>query len=85
MVLILLIAQIIIALNDLLPNRFVKKNLDLYGVILSVLTIIFVIIGIGAFAAAYPQFDTWPETGFYGGIIAGIVNTLLFFLKYRNK
>ncbi len=27
-----------------------------------------------------------PEPiGFYGGIVAGLLNTVLFFLKYRNK
>jgi len=84
-VLILLLIQIIIALNDLLPKRFLEKDLDKIGMILAVLTIVFVIIGLGAFGIAYSEYEWWPETGFYGGIIAGVLNTVLFFLKDRNN
>ncbi|MHA2325703.1 MAG: hypothetical protein ACXACB_09900, partial [Promethearchaeota archaeon] len=84
-IIILLLIQIVIAINDLLPNRFIEKNLDREGMILGLLTIIFVIIGIGAFGIVYSEFDWWPETGFYGAIIAGLINTILFFLKYKNR
>lgn len=87
-ILILLIVQIVIALNDLLPNRFIEKNLDLIGLILGGLTILFTMIGLGAFGIVYGFFgdhDWWPETGFYGAIIAGILNTILFFLKFKNR
>ena len=84
-VLILLIIQIVIALNDLLPKRFLEKDLDKIGMILAVLTIVFVIIGLGAFGIEYSEYEWWPETGFYGGIIAGLINAVLFFLKDRNK
>ncbi len=84
-VVILLIIQIVIALNDLLPKRFLEKDLDKIGMILAVLTIVFVIIGLSSFGIFYSQYDWWPETGFYGGIIAGLINAIMFFLKYRNK
>ena len=85
LILILLIVQIVIALNDLLPNRFIEKNLDQIGIILGGLTILFTIIGLGAFGIAYSEYEWWPETGFYGAIIAGILNFILFFLKYKNR
>lgn len=84
-VLILLIIQIVIVLNDLLPKKFIEKDLDKYGMLLSVLTIVFVVIGIGAFGITYSNFEWWPETGFYGVIIAGLLNSILFFLKFKNR
>jgi len=84
-VLILLIIQIIIVLNELLPNKFLDKDLDKIGMILAVLTIVFVVIGLGSFGITYSENEWWPETGFYGGIIAGLINAVLFFLKDRNK
>ncbi len=84
-VLILLIIQIVIAFNDLLPKRFLEKDLDKIGMILAVLTIVFVLIGLGAFGITYSEYYWWPETGFYGGIIAGLINAVMFFLKDRNK
>ena len=84
-ILILLLLQIVIALNDLVPNKFIDKELDRYGIILALFTIIFVIIGIGSFGIAYSEYEWWPETGFYGAIIAGLLNTILFFLKYKNR
>ena len=83
--LILLIIQIVVVLNDLLPNRFIEKDLEKYGMLLAVLTILFAIIGIASFGVARSEYEWWPETGFYGGIIAGLLNTILFFLKYKNK
>ncbi|MFX0104621.1 MAG: hypothetical protein ACFE75_03910 [Candidatus Hodarchaeota archaeon] len=85
LMLILLIVQIVIAINDLIPKRFVERDLSIYGMGLAVLTILMAIIGIASFGVAYDAFNWWPETGFYGGIIAGILNTILFFLKFRNK
>jgi len=84
-VLILLIIQIVIALNDLLPKRFLEKDLDKIGMIVAVLTMVFVVIGLGVFGIEYSEYEWWPETGFYGGIIAGLINAVLFFLKDRNK
>lgn len=84
-ILILLILQIIIALNDLIPNRFIDKNLNQIGLILAGLTILFFIIGLSSFGIEYMDYDWWLMTGGYGVIIAGILNTILFFLKSKNK
>jgi hypothetical protein len=53
--------------------------------ILGALTMLFAIIGIASFGAEYSEYEWWPEIGFYGGIVSGLLNTILFFLKYRNK
>ena len=83
--LILLITQVIVVLNDLVPKRFIKMDLDKLGIVLAFFTIIFAIIGLASFGAEYSEFEWWPSEGFYGGIIAGLLNTILFFLKSRNK
>lgn len=85
-ILILLIIQIIIVANDLIPNKFIEKDLDKYGMLLAVVTILFAIIGIASFGAAYDaDYDWWLELGAYTGIIVGILNTILFFLKSKNR
>lgn len=84
-ILILLIIQIFVALNDLLPKRIIDKDLDKWGMVLGGLTILWVIVGIAAFGIAYAVFEWWPDTGFYVSLIAGIINTLMFYLKFRNK
>jgi len=87
MIIVLLIIQIIIVLNDLLPKRFVDKDLSVIGLGLAALTMLFAIIGIASFGAEYDDLVSswWPETGFYGGIIAGLLNLILFALKYKNR
>ena len=82
---ILLVIQIVIALNDLVPNRFIQKDLETAGLLMAILTIILVVGGYLSFMITYFEYDSWPEGGFYAGIIAGIVNTIMFFLKYKNK
>jgi len=82
---ILLIIQIVVALNDLLPKKFIEMDLEIFGILVAGLTILLAIIGIASFGITYEAYTWWPETGFYGGIIAGILNTILFFLKYKNK
>jgi hypothetical protein len=88
---ILLIAQIVLAINELLPEKFINIefiNVNLLGMILSGLTILFAFIGLGAFGINYGAidgFEWWPEAGFYGGAIAGIINVILFTLKFLNK
>jgi hypothetical protein len=84
-VLLLLIVQIIVALNDLIPKRLIEKDLNQFGLLMAVLTIFWVVIGLASFGITYSEYEWWPDTGFYGGIIAGIINTVLFFLKYKNK
>ncbi|WP_287587094.1 hypothetical protein [Candidatus Borrarchaeum sp.] len=44
---------------------------------------IITLIGGAAFAAAYSYYEWWFEPGFYGGTIAGLLNSILFFLKGR--
>ena len=87
MMIILLIVQIIVVLNELLPKRFVEKDLSIVGLGLAGLTILFAIIGIASFGAEYDSIvsEWWPDTGFYGGIIAGLLNLILFTLKYKNR
>ncbi|MFX1304940.1 MAG: hypothetical protein ACFE9X_16415 [Promethearchaeota archaeon] len=84
-ILILLIVQIIVALNDLLPKRFIQRDLFIYGMGLAGLTVLMTIIGLISFGVVYEAFEWWPDTGFYGAIIVGIINTVLFYLKYRNR
>ena len=79
------VLQIIIALNDLLPKSFIKRDLSAIGLFLAALTIIVVIIGANIFIATYSEIETWPEIGFYFGLIGGIINGVLFFLKFLMK
>ena len=85
LMIIFLIGQIVIAVNDLVPNRFIKTDLDKMGLLLAGCTTLLAIIGLASFGIVYALYEWWPETGFYGGIIAGLINTILFFLKWRNK
>jgi hypothetical protein len=81
---VVLIIIIIIALNDLLPKRFITKDLTKFGFLLSIITIIFAIGGLSAFGIAYADYEWWPEMGFYAIIIGGILNTIFFYLKQKN-
>ena len=81
---IVFIIIIIIALNDLLPNRFISKDLTKFGFLLSIITIIFAIAGLTSFGIYYSALEWWPEMGFYAIIIGGILNTIFFFLKQKN-
>ena len=81
---IVFIIIIIIALNDLLPNKFITKDLTKFGFLLSIITIIFAIAGLTSFGIAYAEYEWWPELGFYAITIGGILNTIFFYLKQRN-
>ncbi len=85
MMIVLLVIQIVVVLNDLVPKRFVDKDLTIIGLGLAALTMLFAIIGIASFGAEYGDFEWWPDTGFYGGIVAGLLNAILFALKYKNR
>ncbi len=85
LMLIFLIAQIVIIINDLLPKKFIHRDLDKFGLLLAGCTVLLAIIGLASFGIYYDAYDWWPDTGFYGSIIAGILNTILFFLKSKNK
>jgi len=85
---ILLIAQIVWSINELLPEKFIPfKNLDLMGLILAASTVLFAVIGIGAFGVYYGLFggfNWWAEAGFYGGFLAGIINAIFYFLRFKE-
>jgi Na+-transporting NADH:ubiquinone oxidoreductase subunit NqrE len=85
LILILFVIQIIITLNELLPNKFIPKDVTKYGMHLAILTWIFAIIGLASFGITYSSFEWWPELGFYGTVVGGVLNTILFFLQQRNK
>ncbi len=84
-ILILLVFQIIIALNELVPNKFIPLDVNKYGMYLAIITWIFAIIGLASFGITYSGYEWWPELGFYGILVGGLLNTILFFLKERNK
>jgi hypothetical protein len=84
-IIILFILQIIIAINNLLPNKFISKDTTKFGLIFAGLTFIFTIIGLISFSIGYIAYDWWPDIGFYGPIVAGLLNTILFFLKWKNQ
>ena len=84
-ILILLVFQIIIALNELVPNKFIPLDVNKYGMYLAIITWIFAIIGLASFGINYSVYEWWPELGFYGIVVGGLLNTILFFLKERNK
>ncbi|MFX0024733.1 MAG: hypothetical protein ACFE9S_20665 [Candidatus Hermodarchaeota archaeon] len=85
---ILLITQIVLSINELLPEKFLPfKNLNLIGLILAAATALFAIIGIGAFGIYYGLIggaDWWAEAGFYGGFLAGIINAVFYFLRFKE-
>ena len=85
LIIILFVIQIIIALNELLPNKFIPMDVTKYGMYLAILTFIFAIIGLASFGIAYGSFEWWPELGFYGIVVGSLLNAILFFLQQRNK
>ena len=85
LILILFVIQIVIALNELLPNKFIPMDVTKYGMYLAIITWLFAIIGLASFGITYSYYDWWPELGFYGTVVGGVLNTILFFLQQRNK
>ena len=85
LVLLLFVVQSVIALNELLPNKFLPIDIAKYAMYIAITSIVFTVIGLAAFGIAYSWYDWWPETGFYGLVVGGILNTILFFLQQRNK
>jgi hypothetical protein len=81
----LLIFQMLISLNELLPKRIVAKDFIKLGFIFALLTWIVALIGLIAFGIAYWDSEWWPELGFYGTIVGGVLNMILFILKIKNK
>jgi hypothetical protein len=89
LVLILFIGQMVIAINELLPKKFINfDKMNIIGIALAGATILFTIIGLAIFGGVY-EFDPdvwswWPETSFYGGVVGGIVNLVMFILKFKE-
>lgn len=84
-ILILLIVQLVLGINELVPKRFINfDKLELIGMILASVTILFAIIGLGAFGIYYAGFDWWPETSWYSSFIVGILNTILYILRLKK-
>ncbi len=83
---VLLILQLFIAINAILPTPFLKNLPGMKLImLLGVVTIIMMIVGIVAFGVEYSVVEWWPETAFYGGLIAGVLNTILAVLSSRKK
>ena len=82
---ILLIIQIVVVVNELLPKRFIPQDLTKIGIGLAALTMVFAFIGLASFGAEYSEYNWWPEAGFYGGVFSGLINVILFFLSLKRK
>ena len=84
-IIILFVIQIIIALNELLSTKFIPMDITKYGMYIAILSWVFAIIGLASFGITYAFYEWWPELGFYGLLVGGLLNTILFFLQQRNK
>lgn len=82
---ILLVLQIIIAINELLPKKFISKDTTKYGLYIAGLTLIFTIIATISFGVGYIAYDWGPDIGFYGPLVAGILSAIFLYLKLKNK
>ena len=56
-----------------------------FGLISALMIFGFSLIGLISFGATYANFEWWPEIGFYGPIVGGLINTILYYLKLKNK
>jgi len=84
-ILILLILQIIIALNELLPKKLISRDMTLFGLLSAIMIFGFSLIGLISFGVYYDYAEWWVDIGFYGPVVAGVINTILFYLKHKNK
>lgn len=70
-----LLACAVIAVNELLPARFIKPDLTMLAIILAFVATGLVIAGGIDFGVIYDSYsyasDWWLDAGFYGGVIAG--------------
>jgi hypothetical protein len=92
LILILLILQILMAINNLLPKPFIPEDsptgflsTSIFGIISSSLIWGFAIIGLISFGVTYDYTYWWMDIGFYGPVVAGLINMILYILKYLNK
>ena len=85
LILLLIIGQIFVVLNEILPKQLINNDLTLLGLLFAIGTIIFTVIGLIGFGVAYSEYEWWPEAGFYAGIITGLINGFLFTVKFYKK
>ena len=91
-ILILLILQIVMSINNLLPQPFIREDspvaflgTSIFSILLSTLIWGFAIIGLISFGVSYDYTEWWMDIGFYGPVVAGIVSMILNILKHLNK
>jgi hypothetical protein len=91
-IVILLILQIVMTINNLLPQPFIREDspvgflgTSMFGIISSILIWGFAIIGLISFGVTYEYTDWWMDIGFYGPLVAGLISMILYILKHLNK
>ena len=84
-ILILLVLQIVISINDLLPKRFIARDMTLFGLISALMIFGFSLIGLISFGVTYSYYEWGVDIGFYGPVVAGLINSILYILKLKNK
>ncbi len=80
---VLLGLQALFALNELLPTRLFKPDLTLLVLIFAYATIGVLAAGLIDFGAEYSNLHWWPLGGFYTGVIAAAVNSVLALLLLK--
>ena len=80
-----LFVQVLIGISYFIPQKFLPSILANRGIILASITLGFTLLGGFAIATVYDIFTWWLGVGFYGGLIAGITNVILFYIKRRKK
>jgi hypothetical protein len=86
LLIILLAGQGAIALNSVLPKKFLQQKLEILGMISAGATVFLTIVGGIAIAIEFGDYwEWWLGTAFYTGLIAGIVNFGLYFLLHKNR
>ncbi|MFX0178578.1 MAG: hypothetical protein ACFE78_00210 [Candidatus Hodarchaeota archaeon] len=83
-ILILFMIQMVIALNDLVPKKFISFDLTKYNIYIAITTFALAIIGLISFGVIHIGDEWWADLGFYGSVVGGILNSILFFLKQKN-
>jgi len=84
-ILILLILQIVIAVNELLPKKFISREMTQFGLLTAIMIFGFSLIGLISFGVTYGEYYWGVDIGFYGPIVTGLINTILLYLKHKNK
>ncbi|MEX2682642.1 MAG: hypothetical protein Q6373_013660 [Candidatus Sigynarchaeota archaeon] len=80
---VLLGIQALLALNELLPNRLFRQDLTLLLLVLAYATIGVLVAGLANFGVEYSNYEWWPEGGFYTGVAAAAVNSVLALLLLK--